>query len=144
VIPKNPDDQVTMQYENGVEVIDIRSPSGIGSASFELDSGAMPGEILLRLHLQGLEKFRLTSAEESLSASVSTADASIVDQKILSPEAESPLQPGHPLWMEIEIVSDQPAKAIPLEKGYFEIALPKEFLEKAGSTFEIEWIDFFR
>ena len=144
VIPANPDDQVSLQYENGMEVIEIRSPSGIGSASFELESGVMPGEIVLRLHLTGLEQFRLSSAEESLSASVSTADASSVDQRIVSPDAESPLRPGHPLWMEIEIVSDQPAKTIPLQDGYFEIGLPEEFLKKAGNSFEIQWIDFFR
>jgi hypothetical protein len=61
VILANPDDQVSLQYENGMEVIDIRSPSGIGSASFELESGVMPGEIVLRLHLTGLEQFRLSS-----------------------------------------------------------------------------------
>ena len=55
-----------------------------------------------------------------------------------------PLLPGHPLWMEIEIVSGQPEKKIPLEEGYFEIRLPKEFIRKAGRSFEIAWIDFYR
>ena len=46
--------------------------------------------------------------------------------------------------MEIEIVSDREEEVIPLEDGYFEIGLPKEILQKAGSSFRVEWIDFYR
>lgn len=144
VTTKNRDEQVDIRHENGAAFIDIHSPTGIGSAKFELESGAMPGEIVVRLHLKGLEEVRLVSAEDSLSASVSSSDSSRLNQKIISPGSEMPLLPGHPLWMEIEIVSGQPEKKIPLEEGYFEIRLPKEFIRKAGRSFEIAWIDFYR
>jgi hypothetical protein len=141
---KNPDDQVDIQFENGAARIDIQSPTGIGSASFELESGTMPENITLRLHLMGLEQFRLTSAQDRIAASVSSGEAARVDtQTIFSSGAEAPLLPGHPLWMEIEIVSEA-EKKIPLEQGYFEVTVPPEFIRNAGTTFEVEWIDFFR
>ena len=134
-----------IQYEKDAAHIDIYSPSGIGSAAFELKSGRMPGKITLRLHLKGLEQLRLTSAQDQISASVSGGDTIHVDhQAILSSGTESPLSPDHPLWMEIEIVSGQAEKKIPLEAGYFEVVIPQQFIRNAGKTFEVEWIDFYR
>ena len=144
VITKNPEDQVDIQYENGMALIDIQSPSGIGSAAFELESGSMPENMTLQLHLKGLEEFRLTSAQNQISASVSSGDASDENQVSLTSGTESPLLPGNPLWMEIEIVSDQTEKKIPLKDGYFEVTIPQQFIQNAGKTFEIEWIDFYR
>jgi hypothetical protein len=144
VVTKNPDDQVSIQHQNETTLIDIQSPTGIGTASFELESGVMPGAVVLHLHLQGLEGFRLTSAEQSISASVASSDVSSIDQQLISSGDEVPLQPGHPLWMNIETVSERLQKTIPLEQGYFQISLPREFLQKAGQAFAIEWIDFYR
>ena len=145
VITKNPDDQVDIEYQNGTADIDIQSPTGIGSAAFELASGPMPEEVTLRLHLKGLEQIRLKSAQDEIAASVSSSDASPAEnQSLLSSGAETPLPPGHPLWLEIQIVSARPEKKIPLEEGYFEVTVPQEFIRNAGKTFEIEWIDFYR
>jgi hypothetical protein len=145
VIPKNPEDQVNIQYLDGTALIDIQSPSGIGSAAFELASGPMPENMTLRLHLKGLEQFRLKSTQDQIAASVSSGDASpLENQSLLSSGEETPLPPGHPLWMEIEIVADQAEKKIPLEEGYFEVTVPPEFIRNAGKTFEVEWIDFYR
>ena len=143
IITKNPDDQVSVQYENGTAQIDIQSPTGIGTASFELISGTMPEAMTLRLHLKGLEQFRLLSAQDRIAASISSGEPLRVDsESLLSSGAESPLLPGHPLWMEIEIVSAE--KKIPLEEGYFEVTVPQEFIQNVDKTFEIEWIDFYR
>jgi len=145
VITKHPDDQVDIQYQNGTSLIDIQSPAGVSSAAFELESGRMPDHMVLRLHLKGLEGFRLTSAQDRISASVSGGDSGQVEEQILlSAGTESPLPPGHPLWMEIQIVSSQAENRIPLEDGYFEVEVPQEFIQSAGKTFEIEWIDFYR
>jgi hypothetical protein len=144
ITTKNKDDQVSIQYQNGIAIIDVHSPTGIGSATFELESGPMPAEVILRLHLKGLEEFRLTSAQSNIAASVASSDASNISQRIIAPGSESPLLPSDPLWMEIEIVSNQAEKTIPLEEGYFEITVPKEFIQNAGNSFEIEWIDFYR
>jgi hypothetical protein len=145
VIPKNLEDQVSIGYENGTTLIDIQSPTGIGSASFELDSGEMPERMILRLHLKGLEQFRLKSARDQIAASIPSGGAfQDESQTILSSGTETPLLPGNPLWMEVEFVSSQAEKNAPLPEGYFAVGVPDTFLRNAGTTFEVEWIDFYR
>jgi hypothetical protein len=145
VITKNPDDQASIEYANGAGWIDIHSPTGIGYADLELESGIMPGEIVLRLHLKGLEQLQLISPQESIRDYVSSGGAfHITEETIVSSGTESALLPGHPLWMEIQVVSEQSEKKIPLEEGYFEVTIPREFLQKAGTSFRVEWIDFYR
>ena len=142
---KNHDDQVDIQYKNGVTIVDIDSPTGIGAATFELESGAMPEKLILRLHLTGLEEFRLVSTQDTIAASASSSEPfSITDQRVIASGNEYFITPIDPLWMKIEIVSDQRTKTIPLEKGYFEVMIPKEFVRSAGNSFEVQWIDFYR
>jgi hypothetical protein len=144
VTAKNQNDQINVQYVDGVTVIDVQSPSGIGSAKVDLESGSMPENMLLQLRIKGLEEFRLISHQAVVVASGSSSGSfSIYDQRVNSSGSEYSITPIDPLWMKIEIVSDQ-AKKIPLEEGYFEITVPKEFLRNAGSSFEIQWIDFYR
>ena len=141
---KNQDDQINFQYVDGTAIVDIQSPTGIGSAKLELESGGMPENILLRLHLQGLEEIKLVSDQTAIVAAGSSSGSfGINDQRVNSSGSEYSITPIDPLWMKIEIISDQ-AKKIPLESGYFEITVPREFLQNAGNSFEIQWIDFYR
>jgi hypothetical protein len=143
VTAKNQNDQINVQYVDGVTVIDVQSPSGIGSAKVDLESGSMPENMLLQLRIKGLEEFRLISHQAVVASGPSSGSFSIHDQRVNSSGSEYSITPIDPLWMKIEIISDQ-AKKIPLEEGYFEITVPKEFLQNAGSSFEIQWIDFYR
>ena len=144
VTAKNQDDQVNVQYVDKVTVIDVQSPTGIGSAKVQLESGGMPENMLLRLHLQGLEEIRLISDQVVIVASGSSSGSfNINDQRVISSGSEYSITPIDPLWMKIEIVSGQ-AKKILLEEGYFEITVPRAFLRNAGNSFEIQWIDFYR
>ena len=144
ITAKNQNDQVNFQYMDGAAIIDIQSPTGIGSAKLELESGDMPEAMLLRLHLQGLEEIRLIYDQVVIVASGSSSEPFVInDQRVISSGSEYSITPIDPLWMKIEIISDQ-SKKIPLEAGYFEINVPREFLRNAGSSFEIQWIDFYR
>jgi hypothetical protein len=145
ITTSNQEDAVSITSEEGISLIDINSPSGVGSAHFELVSGILPEKIITRLHLKGLEEFRLSYNETVISASISSGSAfNISSQNILLSNIEYPIQAGHPLWLEIKVVSDQTIKKIPLEEGYFEITFPKESNKKIGSSFEIQWVDFYR
>ena len=145
VTAKNRDDQVNVQYVDGITVIDVQSPTGIGWAKFELESGGKPENVVLRLHLKGLEGFRLISNQAIIAASASSSGSfSINNQQVNLSGSEYSISPIDPLWMKIEIVSGQANKKIPLEEGHFEITLPKEFIQIAGNAFEIQWIDFYR
>ena len=143
VTSKNNDDQITVQYKDNTTIIMVVSPSGIGSAKFELASGVMPEKIVARLHLKGLEDFRLISNEVTVAVSISSGEVfNTNNQRIIAPGAETPILSIHPLWMQIETVPNR--TKIPLEQGFFEITLPKEFIRKAGNSFEMQWIDFYR
>lgn len=143
VTVKNKDDKITILDENSQTVIEIHSDIGIGSATFELVSGTMPDTLLLRLHLIGLEDLRVISSEATVSASVSAGEAAFpVSERIVSSNVEFPILSVHPLWVNIEIVSEN--KNVPLEEGYFEITIPREFIRNAGTSFEVRWIDFYR
>lgn len=144
VTTNNQDDRVDIQYQNGRVTIDVSSPGGIGSAAFEIKSGDTPEEIILRLHLKGLEDFRIVSARDNIAVSVSTSDPSTVRQRLVIAGNESAILPDHPLWLETRIVPEQSGKTLPLEDGFFEITIPREFIQNMGDSFEIEWIDFYR
>ena len=141
---KNSDDQISILYEKDTAVIEINSPSGIGSATFVLESGEMPEQVIAQLHLEGLEEFRLISSDKNIiSASIpGSIGIQAQSQRNISEHGEQAIRSSDPLWLDIEIVSD--SQKIPLQDGYFEIALPVEFIKQAGNSFEIQWIDFFR
>jgi hypothetical protein len=143
IATKNSDDQIALQYQNNEMIIEINSPFGIGSATFTLESGQAPGKIFVRLHLAGLEEFRLISGDEAISVTVpSNASLKAQSQKKISRNGEQVLRPFDALWLEIKIVSK--SNKIPLEEGYFEVVIPGEFVQKFGGSFEIQWIDFYR
>jgi len=140
-----PGDTVTITSEENVTIIEVNSAGGIGSARFELVSGSWPQKMIARLHLKGLEEFRLLYAETIIVASASSGSSfNTGDQMVILSGTEEPIPPGHPLWMDIRIVSNEMIPNIPLEEGHFEITFPREFIAKAVSSFEIQWVDFFR
>lgn len=143
VTPKNADDSIAILEENSLTVIDIHSNTGIGSALLELVSGSMPETLHIRLHLTGLEEFQLISAQDAVSASVSSGEVfNITNERVLFLDTQVPIGSFHPLWLDIQIVSE--SKDIPLEDGYFEITVPREFIRNAQTSLEIKWIDFYR
>lgn len=145
ITSSNQEDVISVTSEESISIIDINSRSGVGSAHFELVSGILPEKIIARLHLKGLEEFRLSYDETMINASISSSSAfNVPSQYILLSNNEYPILPGHPLWLKTEIVSDQTIKNIPLEEGYFEITFPKESNKKIGNSFEIQWVDFYR
>lgn len=145
VVTKNQDDRVEIRQENDVTTVDIHSPTGIGTATFELESGTMPEDLVLQLHLAGLEEFRLVSAQTTLAASGSSGDAfNVSGQWVIAAGNEYAITPIDPFWTKVDVISSQANPKVPLEEGYFEITVPKEFLRSAGNSFEIQWVDFFR
>ena len=145
ITASNQNDVISITSEEGISIIDINSPNGIGSAHFELVSGKLPEKIIARLHLKGLEEFRLSYDETMIIASISSSlEFNVSSQNILLSDGEYPILPGHPLWLKIEVISDQPIKKVPLEEGYFEITFPKESNKNIESFFELQWVDFYR
>ena len=137
--------ELTVSTEGESILIDVYSKSGIGKAIIEHVSGGPPEKIVLRLHLTGLEEFRLSYDQTTITASVSSRDSRAIAQSLASPEeGEHSIEPDNSSWLDITIVSDQATPEIPLTQGYFEITLPEGLLTEADSSFSIQWIDFYR
>ena len=150
VIPKKEADQIEVSFEDQAAVFDIFSPGGIGGAEVKLTSGALPEKVLLRLHLKGLEEFRLTAGDKTLLASVSSHGDNAVQESISAKSNDSDswrtIDPDSPYWMDIHIMDpeENTTPNIPLENGYFEVTLPTYFIKTKISDFSIRWIDFYR
>ncbi len=143
VTARNTDDDILLRFKDNTTTLEIHSPFGIGSAKFKLESGDMPQQIVVQLHLQGLEEFRLISDQVTIAASVSSsAGLKAQSQRKISGDSGQVMLAFDPLWLNIQIISD--SQQIPLEAGYFEILFPKAFVQDSGGSFEIQWIDFYR
>jgi hypothetical protein len=99
----------------------------------------------VRLHLSGLEAFRLSYDQTVIAAAVSSGDSRSVVQSIELPDGGTrPIASDSSFWLDVQVVSAQATPAIPLRQGYFEIRLPKGLLDDRRRSFAIRWIDFYR
>lgn len=144
ITAKRDDDKVEVTVENGKAVISVQSPFGLGQANIELSGNKRPTTVMLRLHLKGLEKFKVTNGKNTLEAAVSSQDAKLRLWK--DGKENSPLDSKHPYWMEIRMVGKdgEPVETIPLKDGYFEMRLPKSLFEDNPKSITLNWIDFYR
>ena len=127
------DSRIGMVAEGGKTVIDVRSESGIGSATVTRRSDTWPESICVHLHLRGLESFKLENGKLALEWSVSSSGENDSRVSLHQDGEESAIGKGSPLYSE--------AKA---EHGYFEVPLPARLLQENPETITLRWIDFYR
>jgi hypothetical protein len=140
-----PDARVTASGDARQAVVEIFSPSGIGGASVEITSAAVPQTIVLRLHLRGLEELRFSYGDTTIAASLSSAGDNTTQQTYRGNGQEQTIAEGSPYWMNVRLVpADGSPAAIPLQKGYIEVEAPPDFLAHGQTKFAIQWIDFYR
>jgi hypothetical protein len=144
ITTKRDDDRVDVRIDAGHCVISFRSPFGISKAIIVRTDENWPGSVVLRLHLKGLESFRVASDPMTLQASVSSQDATVRVWK--DKNEEMLLDSKSPYWVVTRIVGrdGKPSTRIPLEDGFFEVTLPKAFLECNPQSITVNWIDFYR
>jgi hypothetical protein len=136
---------VSISTSGDTILVDVRSQSGIGTATVNLVSGTPPANVVIRLHLSGLEAFRLSFEQTVVTAEVANNASHAVTQNIELPDGGTrPIASDSPLWLDIRLVSAQATPAIPLQQGYFEIRLPNGLLHDQRRSFTIRWIDFYR
>ena len=144
IVTKRIDDQVDVKSEKDNVVFDVRSPFGISSATIERTTEQWPDKVVIQLRLKGLENFKVSTDKLNLEASASNQNG---DSRLWKDGKEdSRLNSRSPYWMEIRILDSdrKPTKAILLKDGYFEMQLPKKFIEGNPKKFKLEWIDFYR
>jgi hypothetical protein len=127
----------------GEVVATVESKSGIGSATLSRVGESWPKELVVRLHLRGLESFKVengrTVVEWSKSSSGDQASRVSLRQ---AAGGEQALVAGSRYFSELKTVGTDPT--VPLRDGYFEIALPAALLEDNPEEITLRWIDFYR
>lgn len=146
VTTKKKDDAVEIRAEKDRTVFSVKCPSGIGQAVIAREGEDWPGSVVLRLHLKGLENFRVSNGTVALAAAVS-GDGKALRVRVWQDAREgTPLDATSPLWMDVRPLTGdgKPAGGLPLKGGSFEITLPKAFFAGNPKSIALRWIDFYR
>src|SRR5215467_13237799 len=146
VTTKRQDDAVEVQADKDRTVFSVKSPFGISQAVIEREGEKWPDAVVLRLHLKGLESFRVSNGKVTLDAAVGIQEGKEKVRRWKDGKEDAPLGEKSPLWTDIRIVGGdgKPAKELPLKDGYFEVALPRAFFEGNSKAVTVNWIDFYR
>ena len=101
---------------------------------------------MLRLHLKGLEKFKVTNGKVTLEASASLQDEKPHVRLWEDGKEDAPLDAERPYWMEVRILGGDgvAAKELPLTGGRFEMPLPKALFAGNPKSITVNCIDFYR
>jgi len=144
ITTKRDNDKVEITVEKDKTLISVRSPVGISQAVVERLDGEWSDSVMLRLHLKGLESFKLSNGKVTLEAIVSSHDGTVRLWK--DGKEDSPPNAKSPYWMEIRLVGKggKPVKTIPLKDGYFETQLPKALFADNPKAITLNWVDFYR
>jgi len=132
-VPVKGDPRITFSTAADAVLIDITSPTGIGSAAIERTSGQWPAKIVMRLHVKGLESFQFLYGDTRIDVGVSSHGDNAVHEEYEQPGKMGTASPGDPYWI-----------AVTPGAGYFDLEAPADFLKSGESKFTIEWIDFYR
>lgn len=128
--PLKGDPKIVFTASSELLLIDITSPTGIGSVTIEKASGQWPPKIVMRQHVKGLESFKFKYGAKTVEVSVSATQT----REMLVQEGQiGTLGPGDASWVNVT-----------RNPGYFDIEAPADFMKSGENKFTIEWIDFYR
>jgi hypothetical protein len=144
ITTKRSEDRIVVKLSDTNVQFVVQSPAGIGSGTIERTTERWPDTVVLRLRLNGLESFKLSSDKLQLDASISSQNGDVRLWK--DGKEDEPLDAKNPYWMEIRIqdAEGKPTKVFPLKGGFIEMQLPKSLLERNPKTLTLHWIDFYR
>jgi hypothetical protein len=114
-----PDDTARLSWEGDLAVVEIVSPSGIGSVQLDWEAETPAAPLLLRLHLKGLEGLEVSNGVRRAAVSVDNAPPYVARM-----EGET---------QEIEVRRGS---------GVFLVSLHHPWLQAGG--LEVRWVDFYR
>lgn len=141
------DAEISATQRGDALLIDIRSPGGIGSAEITLPESMASRDLILRLHLSGLESLRFAYAGAEVQISVGSGNL-IVREEVRLPgqSAAQPVNAASDFWMDVGILSANPqtTPTLPLADGSFDVRAPRDFLRSGTRTFTVAWVDFYR
>jgi len=141
ITTKKQDDTVEVRAAKDKTLIVVKSPSGISQAVIERLDETWPKIVVLRLHLKGLESFRVANGKVRLDAAVSIQEGKSIVRLWKDGKEDALLDEKSPFWIDIRIVGGdgKPAREIPLKDGYFEVTVPRAFFEGNPKTITVGW-----
>jgi len=146
ITTKRDDDRVEVKGDQDKTIFLVHSPFGISQAVIERAGEKWPDAVVLRLHLKGLENFRVTGGKVKLEGSASLRDGKPLVRLWGDGKEDAPLDAKSPYWTEVRILGGdgKQAKELPLKGGYFEMQLPEALFEGNPKSITVNWIDFYR
>ncbi len=143
------DDTAVVSRDVDRTIIDVTSARGIGGLQAELVAGQWPDEVVVRLHLTGLESLEIGYDQVLVRTGVSStsdpAPLPIVYAIDDANRAQEVFDAGEAFYPSVIVVPEEGSQAsIPLQNGYFEISLPPNFYDGRPDAFTMQWIDFYR
>ncbi len=138
-------DRVDVKFENDKVIFSVHSPFGISQVVIAPAGTKWPDAVMLRLHLKGLENFKVTNGKVTLEGSASLQNGKPMIRLWKDGQEDSTLDNKSPFWIDVRFLdgNGKPAKEIPLKDGYFELPLPKTLFED-NPKITLGWIDFYR
>jgi hypothetical protein len=136
------DSRISFIASGDKTILDITSRVGIDTATIRRDSGEWPKSILVRLHLSGLEMFRVGGKGVAVEWSVASTGDHPSRVSLRKDKKETPLDKKSPYFSVLRMVGGN--GKIPLKGGYFEIPLPAKLFERNLEEITLKWIDFYR
>lgn len=143
---KRNSDKAETKVEKDKAIVAIRSPFGISEAKIERLEEKWPDTVVIRLHLGGLETFKVSNGKVAINASVSSSAEKQSTRLWKDNEEDLPLDVKSVHWTDIRMIGadGKPTKAIPIKDGFFEVQLPKAIFEGNPKSITVNWIDFYR
>lgn len=123
-------------------IVDITSEFGIDNGTIRRTSAGWPKSVIVRLHLSGLESFKVVSGNVTTEWSIASTGDQATSVSLVSGSRVTKITQDSPYFAEVLVVDDD--GKIPLKEGYFEVALPAKLFEANPEEIRLGWIDFYR
>lgn len=146
------DSRVQILRDDKRTIVDVRSPFGIDKAVIHRAGENWPQPLIVRLHLRGLESFKIDNGTLAVGWSVSSTGEPKTRVTLWQGREEKSLAIDSPFFTPVRIIRGEgklpdkadDAPAIPLRDGYFEVTLPARLLADNPAQLALHWIDFYR
>lgn len=141
--PHGSPNSIEAVVQDSAVVFEVKSGSGIGSGKIKLREGNWPKKVFVRLHLAGLEGFKVSNGKKILKGfhmSNKSNGTRKEELKIRMLDAK-----GNPVEGKY-LLKFSGSNKVPSErlKGYFEVTIPAVLLSQDVKELEINWVDFYR
>ncbi|QDU27277.1 hypothetical protein ETAA8_23640 [Anatilimnocola aggregata] len=140
------DTKIEFASEGERTIVDIHCASGIDRCGLKRTGATWPKDVVVRLHLKGLEMFLVAADKNTIECAVPSSGAPNSTCQLMSGKRVGEITAASPYFAQVRLVAAGDKKPkIPLEGGYFEVPLPAQLLaDNAKNEIMLQWVDFYR